>query len=224
MNITQWPENERPREKLLMRGVAALSDAELLAIFLRVGTRGKNAVELARELLLHFGSLSRLLSASEKELCATQGMGRAKYAQLQATLEIARRTLCEEMQHGNALDSPETVRAYLQLMLGNRPRETFLVLFLNNQNHVITSEELFHGTLNQTAVYPREVVTRTLALNAAAVILAHNHPSGTPEPSQADIRLTQVLKQALSLVEVRVLDHLIVTSSGCLSFAERGIL
>lgn len=224
MSITDWPAGERPREKLLQRGPASLSDAELLAIFLRTGITGKSAVDLARELLVRFGDLTRLFAASEKEFCAMNGMGRAKYVQLQAVLEMSRRALQEEMRSGDALNSPAAVRSYLQLLLRGREQEVFLCLFLDAQHHVIAAEEMFHGTLTQTSVYPREVVKRALALNAAAVIFAHNHPSGIAEPSQSDQLLTDALKQALALVDVRVLDHFIVAGTGCLSFAERGMV
>ena len=224
MAITDWPEGERPREKLLQRGAASLSDAELLAIFLRTGMKGKSAVDLARELLNRFGSLTQLVAASEADFCATKGMGQAKYVQLQAVLEMARRALKEEIQRGDALNSPRAVRDYLQLLLGGRHQEVFLVLFLDTQHRVIASEELFHGTLGQTSVYPREVVKRALAHNAAAVILAHNHPSGVAEPSQSDRMLTDALKQALALVDVRVLDHFVVATGQTLSFAEKGLI
>ena len=224
MAITDWPEGERPREKLLQKGASALSDAELLAIFLRTGVVGKSAVDLARELLVRFGNLTQLFAASEADFCAIHGMGQAKFVQLQAVLEMSRRALNEEMQRGDALNSPRAVRDYLQLLLGSRPQEVFVVLFLDTQHRVIATEELFHGTLNQTSVYPREVVKRALAHNAAAVILAHNHPSGVAEPSQADQHLTQALKQALALVDVRVLDHFIVAGRDTLSFAEKGLL
>jgi DNA repair protein RadC len=224
MALTDWPEDERPREKLLARGAAALSDAELLAIFLRVGIPGKNAVDMARDLLIRFGSLTRLLTAGERELCDVRGMGQAKYVQLQATLEIAQRTLREDLRQRDALNAPAVVRNYLQLALGNRHQEVFLVLFLDTQNRVLASEELFHGTLNHASVYPREVVKRALAHNAAAVILAHNHPSGIAEPSQSDRQLTQQLKQALALVGVHVLDHFIIAETNYLSFAEHGVL
>lgn len=224
MAITDWPEGERPREKLLQKGAAALSDAELLAIFLRTGVVGKSAVDLARELLIRFGNLTQLFAASEADFCAIHGMGQAKFVQLQAVLEMSRRALNEEMQRGDALNSPRAVRDYLQLLLGSRPQEVFVVLFLDTQHRVITTEELFHGTLSQTSVYPREVVKRALAHNAAAVILAHNHPSGVAEPSQADQHLTQALKQALALVDVRVLDHFIVAGGRMHSFAETGLL
>ena len=224
MAITDWPEGERPREKLLMRGAAALSDAELLAIFLRVGVTGKSAVELARDLLAHFGGLTRLFSAPQAEFAAFPGMGPAKYAQLQAVLEMARRALGEEMVQGDAISSPGAVRDYLRLHLGGLPHEVFMALFLDAQNRVLAREELFRGTLTQTSVYPREVVKRALAHNAAGIILAHNHPSGVAEPSQADRWLTDQLKTALGLVDVRVLDHFIVAGSKGLSFAERGWL
>jgi len=224
MAITDWPEGERPREKLMSRGAAALSDAELLAIFLRTGMVGKSAVDLARELLTRFGSLTQLVAASKADFCQTKGMGQAKYVQLQAVLEMSRRALKEEMQRGDALNSPRAVRDYLQLLLGGRHQEVFLVLFLDTQHRVISSEELFQGTLSQTSVYPREVVKRALAHNAAAVILAHNHPSGVAEPSQSDRMLTDALKQALSLIDVRVLDHFIVAVGQTSSFAEKGLL
>ena len=224
MAITDWPEGERPREKLLTRGAAALSDAELLAIFLRTGVVGKSAVDLARELLTQFGSLTQLFAASEADFCAVHGMGQAKFVQLQAIKEMSLRGLKEELQRGDALNSPRVVRDYLQLLLGSRQQEIFLVLFLDTQHRVIASEELFQGTLSQTSVYPREVVKRALAHNAAAVILAHNHPSGIAEPSQSDRLLTEALKQALSLVDVRVLDHFVVGMGQTLSFAERGLL
>jgi DNA repair protein RadC len=224
MSITDWPVGERPREKLLQRGASSLSDAELLAIFLRTGVVGKSAVDLARDLLLHFGDLTRMFAASEKEFCQIHGMGRAKFVQLQAVLEMSRRALREEMRSGDALNSPAAVRNYLQLLLRGREQEVFMVIFLDAQHRVTASEELFHGTLTQTSVYPREVVKRALALNAAAVIFAHNHPSGVTEPSPSDRVLTDALKQALQLVDVRVLDHFVVAGAGCFSFAENGML
>lgn len=224
MAITDWPEGERPREKLLQRGATSLSDAELLAIFFRTGVAGKSAVDLARELLSRFGNLTRMFAASEAEFCEIHGMGQAKYAQLQAVLEMSRRALKEELQRGDALNSPRAVRDYLQLLLGGRQQEVFLAMFLDTQHRVVAAEELFHGTLSQTSVYPREVVKRALAHNAAAVILAHNHPSGVAEPSQSDRLLTDALKQALSLVDVRVLDHFVVGAGKTLSFAEQGLM
>ena len=224
MSIIDWPEGERPREKLLIRGAASLSDAELLAIFLRTGVTGKSAVDLARELLTRFGDLTRLVAASEADFCETKGLGQAKYVQLQAALELSRRALQEEIKRGDALNSPRAVRDYLQLLLGARQQEVFLVLFLDTQHRVLASEELFHGTLSQTSVYPREVVKRALAHNAAAVILAHNHPSGVAEPSQSDQLLTSALKQALAMVDVRVLDYFIVAVGQTISFAEKGLI
>ena len=185
---------------------------------------GKSAVDLARDLLTRFGNLTRLVAASEKDFCDTKGMGQAKYVQLQAVLEMSRRALKEELQRGDALNSPRAVRDYLQLSLGGREQEVFLVLFLDTQHRVIASEELFRGTLSQTSVYPREVVKRALAHNSAAVILAHNHPSGVAEPSQSDHLLTAALKQALALVDVRVLDHFVVSVGQTLSFAEKGLI
>ncbi|MDH2915719.1 MAG: DNA repair protein RadC [Gallionella sp.] len=224
MSITDWPAGERPREKLLERGASSLSDAELLAIFLRTGVVGKSAVDLARELVQQFGSLTNLFAATEEEFCAIHGMGQAKFVQLQAVIEMSRRALQEEMRSGDALNSPRAVRDYLQLLLRSRQQEVFIALFLDAQHRVIATEELFLGTLTQTSVYPREVVKRALHHNAAAVIFAHNHPSGVAEPSQSDQLLTDALKQALALVDVRVLDHFIVAGAGCLSFAEKGML
>ncbi len=224
MRITDWPENERPREKLLAQGATALSDAELLAIFLRTGTRGKTAVDLARELLKHFGGLRQLLQAEQKAFCATHGLGTASFAQLQAVLEMSRRHLLENLQRETALNSPEDVRYYLKARMRDYSREVFLCLFLDTQHRVIRAEELFAGTLDSSSVYPREVVQRALALHAAAVIFAHNHPSGIAEPSQADERITLRLRDALALVDVRVLDHMIVGDSQVLSMAERGLL
>jgi DNA repair protein RadC len=224
MAITDWPENERPREKLLARGCAALSDAELLAIFLRTGVTGKSAVDLARELLARFGSLNALFAADLRAFSAVPGMGAAKYAQLQAVVEMARRALAEELRQGDTLASPRAVRDYLRLKLEHRPREVFLALFLDAQNRILAEEELFAGSLTQTSVHPREAVKRALHHNAAGVIFAHNHPSGVAEPSGADRHLTEALKQALALVEVHVLDHFIVGGGSAFSFAERGLL
>ena len=224
MAITDWPASERPREKLLEMGVEALSDAELLAIFLRVGVTGKSAVDLARDLLTHFGSLNGVFIASLSELTQVNGIGLSKYAQLQAIFEMSRRALNEQMQKKDVLNSPQQVRNYLCLKLGHLTREVFVVLFLDAQNRVVTNEELFSGTLTQASVYPREVVKRALHHNAASVIFAHNHPSGIAQQSQADELLTQQLKQALALVDVRVLDHFIVAGNTTLSFAERGLL
>ena len=225
MAITDWPEDERPRERLLAQGAAALSDAELLALFLRVGIKGQSAVDLARTLIGHFGSLNRLFAASLAEFSAIPGMGPAKYAQLQAVLEMSRRALAEAMKQDSLLNTPDTVRDYLRLHLAGLRHEVFFVLWLDAQNRLIAAEELFRGTLTQASVYPREVVKKALAHNAAAVVLAHNHPSGIAEPSAADSQLTRELKQALALIDVRVLDHFIVAGTASpLSFAERGLL
>lgn len=224
MAITDWPAEQRPRERLIRHGAAILSDAELLAVFLRVGVTGKSAVDLGRDMVSHFGSLNGLFSATLAEFSTLNGLGPAKYAQLQAVLELAKRSLSEELQTGIALNSPQAVKQYLQLLLGGRAYESFAVLFLDVKNRLIACEELFRGTLTHTSVYPREVVKAALAHNAASVILAHNHPSGTPEPSAADHTLTQALKQALMLVDVRVLDHFVVAGKHVHSFAEHGQL
>lgn len=224
MAITDWPAGERPREKLLERGAGVLTDAELLAIFLRVGMPGKSAVDLARELLVRFNGLNRLFASSLAEFSVVPGMGPAKYAQLQAVLEMSKRALGEEMRHGDALNSPQTVRKFLQLKMRGLDHEVFMAVYLDSQNRVLAAPELFRGTLTQTSVYPREVVKQALAWNAAGVILAHNHPSGVAEPSQSDRWLTDQLKAALALVDVRVLDHFIVAGHEGLSFAERGWL
>lgn len=224
MAITDWPALERPREKLLQLGPASLSDAELLAIFLRTGVRGKSAVDLARELLVRCGGLGALFAARRTELLDLPGMGDAKCSQLQAVLEMARRALAETLRAGDALGSPAAVRDFLRLTLGRREQEVFLAVLLDAQNRVLACEELFRGTLTQTSVYPREVVKCALKHNAAAVIFAHNHPSGVAEPSHADQVLTQSLKQALALVDIKALDHFIVAGSSALSFAERGLI
>jgi len=224
MAITDWPSDERPREKLLTKGARALSVAELLAIFLRTGVQGKSAVDLARDLLQRFGSLSGIFAATEAEVSAVHGMGMSKHVQLQAIFEMVQRALKEEMCERDVLSSPEQVRDYLCLQLGRVPHEVFVVLFLDAQNRLMETETLFTGTLTQTSVYPREVVKRALHHNAAAVILAHNHPSGLTEPSRADEVLTRKLKEALDMVDVRVLDHFVVAGNAALSFAERGLL
>jgi DNA repair protein RadC len=223
MAITDWPLQERPRERLLALGPESLADAELLAILLRTGARGKSAVDLARDLLSRFGSVAALLESREGA-GETPGLGEAKLAQLKAALELARRALKEEISTRSALTSPKAVRDYLRLALAGREQEVFVVLLLDAQHRVIASEELFRGTLTQTSVYPREVVKCALKHNAAAVIFAHNHPSGVAEPSHADEILTRSLKSALALVDIQVLDHFIVAGSRTMSFAERGLL
>lgn len=226
MAITDWPEGERPRERLLAQGPAALSDAELLAVFLRTGVAGASAVDLARSLIAHFGgSLAQLAAATPKQLAAVHGMGPAKAAQLVAVLELARRALAEEMRSRDLLSSPGAVRDWLRLRLGSLAHEVFCALWLDNGNRLIACDELFRGTVGATSVYPREVVKTALAHNAAAVVFAHNHPSGVAEPSDADRLLTANLKQALALVDVRVLDHFVVAGNAMpMSFAERGLL
>jgi len=224
MAITDWPLQERPRERLLALGAASLADAELLAILLRTGIKGMSAVDLARQLLGRFGSVGGLLGAGCTNLAETPGLGSAKLAQLQAALELARRALKEDISSRDALSSPRAVRDYLRLTLAGREQEVFVVLLLDAQHRVIACEELFHGTLTQTSVYPREVVKCSLRHNAAAVIFAHNHPSGVAEPSHADEILTRSLKSALALVDIQVLDHFIVAGTQAISFAERGLL
>ena len=224
MAISDWPLQERPRERLLAQGPAALADAELLAILLRTGVKGMSAVDLARQLLGRFGSISALLQSGPAGFGALPGLGSAKLAQLKAALELARRALKEEMSSRDALTSPRAVRDYLRLALAGREHEVFVVLLLDAQHRVIACEELFRGTLTQTSVYPREVVKCALGQNAAAVIFAHNHPSGIAEPSHADEILTRSLKSALALVDIQVLDHFIVAGSRTMSFAERGLL
>ncbi|HTF96151.1 MAG TPA: DNA repair protein RadC [Cellvibrio sp.] len=224
MSIAHWPAAERPREKLLALGPRALSDAELLAIFLRIGVAGKSAVDLSRELLQQYGGLRPLLEATQSEFCRGLGLGNAKYAQLQAVLEMGRRHLSATMKSGDLLSSPDLVRQYLSAQLRHQPREVFAVLFLDNQNRLIAYEELFFGTIDGASVYPREVVRRAINHNSAAVILSHNHPSGIAEPSQADQRITRRLQAALELIDVRVLDHMVVGDLEVVSFAERGLL
>jgi DNA repair protein RadC len=224
MSIKDWPEDERPREKLLKYGSHSLSDAELLAIFLRVGTRGQSAIELARSLIQHFGSLNQLMSASASQFCAHPGMGPAKYTQLQATLEMSKRCFQNEIQDSCVITSPEATHNFLRSAILHKNYEVFGCLYLNSQHQVLSFEELFKGTIDSASVYPREVVTRVLDNKAAAVIFCHNHPSGSPKPSQADIALTKRLIDALSLIDVRVLDHMIVAGSEVTSMAELGLL
>lgn len=222
MSIEDWPEQTRPRERLVREGAQALSDPELLALLLRVGVRGKSAVELGRDILQHFGSLHSLFGATLDDCAEVHGLGMAKYAQLQAVMELARRAIAEQLHAGEAFGSPELVKRYLRIKLGGQRHESFVVLFLDVKNRLIADRELFRGTLTQTSVYPREVVIEALDYNAASVILAHNHPSGLPEPSEADLRLTGALVKALSLVDIRVLDHFIVAGPLVHSFAEHG--
>ncbi len=224
MSIRHWPIGERPREKLLQRGAGALSDSELIALLLQFGIRGRSAVDVARDLLTEFQSLRGLLNADPARACATPGLGPARFARLQASLELARRHYQERMQIGCVLANPRATREFLQMRLRDLTHEVFCCVYLDNRNRVTGFEELFRGTLDGASVHPREVVKHALARNAAAVILAHNHPSGVAEPSQADEIITQRLKEALGLVEIRVLDHIVVGDGACESFAERGLL
>jgi DNA repair protein RadC len=225
MSFNDLPEHARPRERLLSQGPGALADAELLALLLRTGVAGKNVLALAQELLERFGGLSGLLHADLDALKQVKGLGgSAKRAELTAVLELSRRALAERLKARPVFDSPGAVAQYLQLHLAARPHEVFAVLFLDSQHRLIAMEQLFRGTLTQTSVYPREVVTRALHHQAAAVVLAHNHPSGAVEPSRADEALTQALQAALALIDVRVLDHMIVAPGNALSMAERGLL
>ena len=224
MVLKDIPPNARPREKLLAQGPASLADAELIALLLRTGLPGISVLQLADNLLKTFGGLRGLLHAKDSELKLVKGLGPAKRAEIAAILELARRSLAQELAARPVFDAPAKVKDYLRLQIGKRPHEVFAVLFLDAQNRLLTLEEMFRGTLTQTSVYPREVVKRALDLHAAAVILAHNHPSGAAEPSRADEYLTQTLKSALQLVDVRVLDHLVVSEDDVVSFAERGLL
>jgi DNA repair protein RadC len=223
MANSDWPETERPRERLLTKGPGSLSDAELIAVLLRTGTRGKSAVDLAREILGQFGGLASLLSAGSA-LRQVKGLGTAKSAQFIAALELARRSMDERLKERAALSSPSAVRDYLRLTLAAREHEVFVCIWVDAQHRVIDVQEPFRGTLTQTSVYPREIVKAALAANAAAVIFAHNHPSGVAQPSRSDELLTRSLKEALALVDVRVLDHFVVAGNQALSFAERGLL
>ena len=224
MLLKDLPQDARPREKLLARGPGALSDAELLALLLRTGLPGKNALQMGQELVDTFGGVAGLLNTSAEALNKIKGLGPAKRAEIVAVLELARRALTSQLQAKTVFSNPQAIRDYLQLQLGSREHEVFAVLFLDANHRLIVLEEMFRGTLTQTSVYPREVVVRALSLNAANVVLAHNHPSGTAQPSRADEALTQTLKAALALVDVRVLDHFIVTATEAVSMAERGLV
>jgi DNA repair protein RadC len=224
MSIRHWPATERPREKLLDKGAVALSDAELLAIFLRTGIAGTDAVARARQLLAQFGSLRRLLGASQVDFCSAKGLGQAKFVQLQAVLELSKRYLQQQIQRETVFNQPSAVKHYLQHAISGEQREVFLLLYLDSQHRLIKSEPLFSGTIDASPVYPRIVVQQALAHNAAAVILAHNHPSGVAEPSRADKAITERIVQALMLVDIKVLDHFIVGDADVISFAERGWL
>jgi len=224
MTIKRWPRSERPREKLLSRGVGSLSDAELLAIFLQTGVAGRSAVDVARDALAEYGGLSGLLSCDAATFCKGHGLGSARYTLLQAALEISRRHVYAQVEKVDVLTTPGDVREYLSLHLTGLEHEVFSGLFLDNRHRVIEYRELFRGTIDSAAVYPREVVKCCLASNAAAVIFAHNHPSGVAEPSDTDVRLTRKLTDALALIDVRVLDHLIIGQGVQTSLAERGLM
>ncbi len=224
MPIRDWPATERPREKLISQGANVLTDAELLAIFLRSGVRGQNAIELARACLEHFGGLAPLCRATLADFSGLIGVGPAKYAQLQAALEMTKRTLDETLRSGPVLSSSRAVRDFLALHIGGQPIEVFFVLFLDPQNRLLEARELARGTLTHTSVYPREVVRAALACNAASVVLAHNHPAGRAEPSPGDTALTHTLEAALALVDIRVLDHIILAGNEVFSFSADGQL
>lgn len=223
MAIKDWAVEDRPREKLLLRGANVLSDAELLAIFLRTGIKGKSAVDLAKDLLEDSGGLNALMGASEDRFCQHKGLGQAKFVQMKAVVEMSQRYLDEKMRHGSVLTNASAVEDYLKLQLRNYPYEVFCCVFLDNKHRVIEFEELFRGTIDSASVHPREVIRRVIHHNAAAVIFSHNHPSGVAEPSQADQRITETLKQALAFIDVRVLDHFIIGDE-VVSFAQRGLI
>ncbi len=222
--ITEWPKNQQPREKLRLNGAAALSDAELLAIFLRVGVRGKSAVALAKDLLHHFGSLPRLLASTPQELTRIHGMGISKWSQIQAAYELVKRSLEDDLTQRSIFSSPNHVREFLQAKIGRLPHEVFVCLYLDSRLHLIECDELFRGSITQTAIYPREILKEALAKNASALIVAHNHPSGNPLPSKADQELTKLLVHALQLVDIQLLDHCIVSGSGFFSFSDAGLI
>jgi len=224
MAIRDWPTDERPREKLLQRGAQALSDAELLAIFLRTGVQGKSAVDLSRELLADHGGLAALMGASLSRFCQSKGLGDAKYAQLQAVMEMSRRYLGDVLQRDQVFSSAASTRRYLQAQLRGEPREVVAALYLDNRHRLIRYEPMFFGTIDSAAVYPREIARRALELNSAALIVAHNHPSGVAEPSDADVRITRRISDALALLDIRLLDHCVVAGAEVVSLAERGQL
>lgn len=224
MVLKDIPVAARPREKLLTLGPSALADAELIALLLRTGLRGTSVLQLAQQLLDTFGGLNGLLQASAADLKRIKGLGPAKRAEITAVMELARRSLAQRLAQRTVMSSPQQVKDFLRLQLAHEGQEVFAVMFLDVQNQLLQFEPMFRGTLSQTSVYPREVVKRALAVQASAVILAHNHPSGIAEPSRADEFLTQTLKQALQLIDVRVIDHLVVGSDQAISFAERGLL
>ncbi|MDR2213747.1 MAG: DNA repair protein RadC [Pseudomonadales bacterium] len=223
-SIKDWPDDERPREKLLAHGAGLLSDAELLAIFLRTGIVGRSALDLARELLQTFGGVRGVLEATQADFCTQPGMGASKYAQLQAALELSRRHMQQGLQRGDCFASSALTRRYLRSRLRGNPREVFICMFLDSHNRMIACEELFQGTIDGSVVHPREVLRRALHHNAAALIFAHNHPSGIAEPSQADVIITRRLKEVLAAVDIRTLDHLVIGDTEVISLAERGMV
>jgi DNA repair protein RadC len=224
VSIKDWPSQERPRERLLKQGAKSLSDAELLAIFLRTGTRNISAVDLARQLLQQFGSLSQLLKASQADFCAAMGLGEAKFTPLQAVMEMSRRVHADGLQQGQTITRAADAANFLMAELGDRPAEVFGALFLDTKHHILTFEELFHGTIDHTSVHPRELIRRVMHHNAARIILAHKHPSGDTTPSQTDIELTKSLKNALDMLDVKLLDHLVIGKNAFCSLAERGFI
>lgn len=224
MPLTHWPPEERPREKLLLHGEKNLSDAELLAIFIRTGIRGKTAVDLARELLIEFGSLKKLSQATAQQLCQKKGLGKAKYALFKAAIELGKRFTEEKIHIGQTLASSQQTKRFLTGRLKHYSYEVFACLFLDIHNRVLAFEELFRGTLHEASIYPREVLKRALAHNAGKIILAHNHPSGNPEPSQSDRDITRLLQQTLGLVDIQIIDHVVIGNEDTVSFAEHGLL
>lgn len=224
MAIKHWPEENRPREKLLERGSQALTDAELLAIFLRVGRKGVNAIDMARELISHFGGLGPLLMADQTTFCTAKGLGPAKYCQLQATLELSKRYLEEQLCSDYVFDSPDRVKDYLAIQMRDYQREVFVALLLDTRHRLIEFNELFKGTIDAASIYPRELAKLALHKNAAAVIVAHNHPSGSAEPSAADIEITNSLKNVLEILDIRLLDHFIIGKGEVVSLANRGVM
>ena len=224
MAIRDWPSDERPREKLLDKGAGALSDAELLAILLRSGTRGRSALDLARDALRNFASLRKLIAADRQRFCAERGLGLVRYVELQAAVEIARRQLSETLRTGPSLASPRATRDFLSSQLRDLEHEVFCCLYLDKRHRLIQYQELFRGTIDGASVHPREIVKLALQRNAAAVIIAHNHPSGVAEPSQADELITLRVKEALGLVDIRLLDHIIIGDGASVSLAERGLV
>jgi DNA repair protein RadC len=224
MTINQWPLSERPREKLLEHGAKYLTNAELIAIFLRTGIRGKTALDLARELLTELGGLKKIFTVDPNHFYQKSGIGKAKFAMLKAALELGKRYLEEDLTPGEALPDSQTTKRFLSSRLKSYSNEVFACLFLDNHHRILAFEELFHGTLTEANIYPREIVKRCLAHNAAKIILAHNHPSGNPDPSQSDCEITAMLKTSLEILDVLVIDHIVVGHTDCVSLAELGLI